>query len=654
MFSHFLRTVKMNKIIQLSLLSLFLQTVFMTSLQMMMCLEEIITRNFPPGQVIVFSLPSTASESEPRHLQLTHDVSDDITFINSFIAKVNDRTKWPLVISTEPQNVDAVIPEPQHGYVIFLTPSEDIVDDLQIQIDNLQTFGFSYNRRGKFVIVVLQQQIEDSYLLSKEILTAIWETDNILDSVTLIRASGHDQEGICNVYALFPFASEHCQQDKVLLVDQCTGDGVFEKSNTLPTRKVPSDMRGCPLRVNVWIIPPYTILTSNNTGNETAHITDVEGIDLVFLNFIREAMNFSIELHSISVDYMVPLNSFMEGGGIFIGKSSITPHFFSYFDLTVPYVFTHYLLFVPCAKPNPTSGNVLAVFSSSVWLTSMAVLFLSAMVFWYFQKNCADSETFGTYSACLLNAWAVFLSASVNCLPLRNKMRTFFLLFVFHCFALNTIFQSFFTSYFIDPGYEKQIESIEELNEMQIPILRFPDGEDTEHMWGFQLFMKFKKKLVCSDYADCTSYMIKYQNASIKEDERVLEYVATKLGVQNKVLCPIMSVFTIAASIYLSKGDPLRESFNKIIQKCVESGLANRYWSILTAKNLLSKGKQDSDSYTALAFFHLQTSFLFLLIGHSVGVCLFILEILYNKCLKDDACSIVSSGGRLFGCANNV
>ncbi|PSN58270.1 Ionotropic receptor 739 [Blattella germanica] len=637
----------MDKIIQLLfLLSLFLQTVFMTSLQMTMCLEEIITRNFPPGQVVVFSLPSDVLDAEPRHLELTHDVSDDITFINSFIAQVNDKTKWPLVISTEPQSVDQVIPEPQHGYVIFLTSSQDIVDDLQIQMENLQTFGFSYNRRGKFVIVVLQQNIEDSYLLSKEILTVIWESDNILDSVTLIRASEDDPQGICNVYALFPFASEHCQQDKVLLVDQCTGDGVFEKSNTLPIRKVSSDMRGCPLRVNVWIIPPYTILTSNYTGNETAHITDIEGIDLIFLNSIREAMNFSIELHSISVDYLVPMNSFLEGRGVFIGKASITPHFSSYFDLTVPHVFTHYLLFVPCAKPNPTSGNVLKVFSSSVWLTSMTVLFLSAMVFWYFQKN---SESYGTYSACLLNAWAVFLSASVNCLPLRTKMRTFFLLFVFHCFALNTIFQSFFTSYFIDPGYEKQIESIEELNEKLIPILHFPGAEDNEHMWGFQLFMKFKNKLVCSDYADCSSYMIKYQNTSIKEDDRVLEYMATKLGVHNKVLCPIMSVYTIAASIYLSKGDPLLESFNKIIQKCVESGLASRYWSLLTAKNLLSKGKEDSDSYTALASFHLQTSFLFLLIGHSASVCVWILEFLYNKCLKEDACSIVSSG-----CANIV
>ncbi|PSN33852.1 Ionotropic receptor 735 [Blattella germanica] len=624
----------MVKIIQvLLLLGLFLQTVLMTSLQMM-CLEEIIARNFPPGQVIVFSLPSTASESEPRHLQLTHDVSDDITFINSFIAQVNEKTKWPLAISTEPQSVDAVIPEPQHGYVIFLTPSEDIVDDLQIQMENLQTFGFSYNRRGKFVIVVLQQNIEDSYLLSKEILTVIWEIDNIFDSVTLIRASGHDQEGIYNVYALFPFAPESCQQDKVLLVDQCTGEGVFEKPNTLPTRKVPSDMRGCPLRVNVWIIPPYTILTNNYTGNETAHITDVEGIDLVFLNFIREAMNFSIQLHSIDENYLIPLNNFLERRGVFIGKAAITPHVSSYVDFTIPYDFTNYYLFVPCAKPNPTSGNVLTVFSSSVWFISMAVLFLSAMVFWYFQKSSADSESYGTFSACLLNAWAVFLSASSNCLPMRTKMRTFFLLFVFHCFALNTIFQSFFTSYFIDPGYEKQIESIEELNERRIPIVHLPDAEDSEVLWGFKLLTKIKYKMACSNYTECISYMIKYQNASMKEDERVLKYMATIQGIYSKIHCPILSITTIGASMYLTKGDPLLEGFNYIIQKCVESGLTHRYWSILTSKNLLKnykKVKQDSGSYTALAFFHLQTSFLFLLIGSSVGSCVWILEFIYHR-----------------------
>ncbi|PSN33897.1 hypothetical protein C0J52_09549 [Blattella germanica] len=108
-------TVQMDKIIQLLLLLLilFLQIVMMTSLQMMMCLEEIITRNFPSGEVIVFSLPSNVSDTEPRHLHSTHDVSDDITFINSLIAQVNDKTKWPLVISPKPQSVDAIIPEPQ-------------------------------------------------------------------------------------------------------------------------------------------------------------------------------------------------------------------------------------------------------------------------------------------------------------------------------------------------------------------------------------------------------------------------------------------------------------------------------------------------------------------------------------------------------------
>ncbi|PSN33849.1 Ionotropic receptor 737 [Blattella germanica] len=630
--------VKIIQLLLILLLSLFLQTVMMTSMQMMMCLEEIIARNFPPGQVIVFSLSSTASESEPRHLQLTHDVSIDITFINSLIAQVNDKTKWPLLISTGPQGVDAVIPEPQHGYVIFLTPSEDIVDDLQIQMDNLQTFGFSYNRRGKFVIVILQQQIEDSYLLSKEILTAIWETDNILDSVTLIRASGHDQQGICNVYALFPFASERCQQDKVLLVDQCTGEGVFEKSNSLPTKKVPSDMHGCPLRVNVWIIPPYTILTNNHTGNETAHITDIEGIDLVFLNFIREAMNFSIELRSFSYDYMVSMNSFLEGRGVFIGKGAVTAQFFAYFDFTIPYVFLRSFLYVPCAKPNPTSGNVLTVFSSSVWLTSMAVLILSAMVFWYFQKLCSDSESYGTYSGCLLNAWAVFLSGSVIALPMRTGLRIFFFLFVFYCLALNTIFQSFFTSYFIDPGYEKQIESIEEINEKRIPVLIYSVAQYIEDLSGFKLYAKFKRKLQCSSYVECASYMIKYQNSSVNEDEKVLNYIASTLGVYSKIDCPILPISIVGSSMYLSKGDPLLESFNDLIQKCVESGLSNRYWSFLTAKNVLQtyrNEEEDNDSYTALAFFHLQTSFLFLLIGCCVGTCVLILEFLYSKCSKE-------------------
>ena len=70
--------------------------------------------------------------------------------------------------------------------------------------------------------------------------------------------------------------------------------------------------------------------------------------------------------------------------------------------------------------------------------------------------------------------------------------------------------------------------------------------------------------------------------------------------------------------MYLSKGDPLLESLNDLIQKCVESGLSNRDWSFLEAKHVLQTYRNEEEgnnSHTALAFFHLRASFVFILIG---------------------------------------
>jgi hypothetical protein len=60
-------------------------------------------------------------------------------------------------------------------------------------------------------------------------------------------------------------------------------------------------------------------------------------------------------------------------------------------------------------------------------------------------------------------AWAVLLGVSVPALPVSSGMRFPFIIYVWYCFAIRTIFQAFFTTYLVEPGYEATIETLDDV-----------------------------------------------------------------------------------------------------------------------------------------------------------------------------------------------
>ncbi|PSN33224.1 Ionotropic receptor 706, partial [Blattella germanica] len=567
------RPMKMIRKI-IPLMVVFIPMTSMTPFNIIVCLQEIISKEFCPGDVIVFSLPSTIPV-------------EDIPIIDEAISNISSKEMWPLLISSDSQTTDAVIPEPHHGYVIFLFPDDDIITSLEVQIETLQTFSFSYNRRGKFIIVVLLENNDDPHSLSKEMLNTIWIKDNIINAVVIVPAvDTHDSEmdedtKLYDIYSLFPFRSEYCgESNDTDLLDQWTLSEGFQKGNELMPEKLPNDLLGCVLQVDIHNEPPFVFLTENYSDVQV--IYNIEGITMVFLNFISEAINFSIKF-LIDKGWNSVFGRLMEGRGIAVGAYLMIPQIYSYADVTIPFVYCDFLLYVPCAKRNPSSGNVLKVFSTAVWLVSVSVLLLVSVLFFILQRNDMKLAGYNTLSSCVLNAWAVFLTASVPGMPKASQFRMFFSLFLCFCFALNTVFQSFFTSYLIDTGYEKQIESIEDINEMGVTFLFDENIYLAEQFTGVKFLSNFKYTKSCELYRTCCMEMLKYQNSSILENKFKVEYYASMLRVDNH--CNIWRYDATGIVIPVSRGHPILAKFNYFIQKCLENGFLQRYWSLFLFSN---------------------------------------------------------------------
>ncbi|PSN57766.1 hypothetical protein C0J52_07280 [Blattella germanica] len=207
----------------------------------------------------------------------------------------------------------------------------------------------------------------------------------------------------------------------------------------------------------------------------------------------------------------------------------------------------------------------------------------------------------------------------------------------------------------IEPGFEDEIKSIEDLNDRHIPIAMEPPLEKLIEL----LDLKYEGKYVvqCPLYYKCTYDMFRYRNVSTFVERRFIEFIGTTIyeaplnrGVR-KNYCPIMSFGKFPLLMYFQKGDPLLDRFNVLIRRCLEGGFLDIFAvQVKTGTTLveLKNGfqakfplptdedkellkQEDSTVYEVLRPSHFKTSFIFLLIGYNLSFIVCLLEWTYNK-----------------------
>ncbi|PSN53414.1 Ionotropic receptor 744 [Blattella germanica] len=632
-----------------------------TPVNAFMCVEEIISKYFSPGQSIVISVPSVSPDFKHRFLNSSITLSDNIIAISAFIRSINQKEDWPILISTDSyiSYQEAPLTHLQDGYVIFLLSDEEEPDFTSIlisQLNSLQSFDFSYNRNGKFIIVVCQHSNLDPLAISKNILKEMFDTDNIINAVVILPGGGHhlqhnaqleNSKQVYDIYSLFPFDSEYCARgDNVSIIGKCLYEGQFLKDRELFPQKVPLNLNNCKLIISLYPNEPYFILSQNYTVDNYTYYK-FEGIEMVFLNYASEVMNFSYEFQILGGDNLYEIYSngliaiMAKKTNIIMGMFPLFPQLCAFADPTVPYIFTSSEWFVPCAKQNPTSGNILKVFDISVWLVTVVVLVFSSLVFLCLSKIKEKSKSYNNLSYCFLYIWAILISVSAEHIPVGTQFRMFVLLFVLFSFVLSTIFQSFFTAFLIEPTFEKQIKTFEDHNERGI---KFASGEMIESlsvMVGTYFQDKINHVVNCPDYIPCMIEGLKYNNISFLGEKYSTLFMGSQLGLTaspGKTFCTLLTVGSGPVCMYFSKGHPILERINFLIRLCFESGFLGMYWSQLTTdKARQYTVQEENDEYTAFNLFHLYTSFLYLLFGYAISLSSFFFEVSFKHLRKVSA-----------------
>jgi hypothetical protein len=567
--------------------------------------------------------------------------------------------KWQIVTSfpdtiTQKYNTSLYdIYDKQKAYIIWM-PNETSLLNRQLKI--LRSYPNAWNSRARFVIVV-DEVLPDPRHTAKDILKEL-KHFNVFNVIVLTPSRGALRA--LDVYTWFPYQlpSGQCGHVKdAVILDQwiMEGSGRFLRNVSLFPSKIPRDLGGCCMRAAAVPQPPFVMSSDRQTNEGNIGTYDEGSVVRLFL-FIAEVMNMSVTITATEDKIYVWPTKLPNGtwtsalGDIDNKKADIA---FSelllnldrlvYFDTTSIYSFSGLAWIVPCAKPFERWSSIIRVFSISMW----SLLFVSIIIctgFMYFLTKCHSNitENVGPYrniSDCFYNVLAVYLAISVPKIPNTGHLKIYFIMLVWYCLAVNTVFQAFVTSYLTDPGFHKQISSVEDVIASGLeygfyPRMRvlLPDASD----WRFRKILSCR--LPCYD-SSCIDRVIEKNDFATIGDSTHAEYIKTYVPYDKNgksTLCTFTQESTTKPmAMYLEKGHLLTENINRIIDIAVVSGLYYFWFKNIMDTSRIKAAVVETpiitDDYTVLLLTHLQGVFYLLELGYCLSFLTILGELLYNK-----------------------
>jgi hypothetical protein len=507
----------------------------------------------------------------------------------------------------------------------------------------------------------------------REILTELWNW-KILNSIILIPAhirqfqyDGNDSLRISGerkaceklplplleVFAWLPcnLPSLCCQLKKSFLINTWILDGGgrerFLDEVPLFAKKTPADLRGCPVRVSAFAYSPF-FNRDMNSGKHKGAIVFNDGLEFRLLKTITTATDISLTFHPFPVGgdlWGRPLkNGSWNGilGQVLSGNSDVAIcglyyvcHLSNEFECSMPYIFDETLWYIPCPKPFPHWMSLSRVFNVSLWLVFILVYIIYSCLIWVsvtLSNMQGNSEhSYISITKCFLNLWAIILGVSVyDKIPKMTIIRASFLLWVIYSLALNSVYQTFLTTFLVDPGLSHELSTVEELLQSGIE-LGIPTTVDT--VLPELTSSRYFRHAFCTDMSMCFHRLAYEGNLAVLSSRYNTEYDEGHKYIDSNGkprLCHLKQTFSLQfVTMTVQKGSVLLEKFNRIVSQVAEAGLMNLWWKDLKYVATLSAAKAfvaSNSEYAAMTTEHFQSAFFVFAFGSLLAVLCFVWE----------------------------
>ncbi|KAJ9580369.1 hypothetical protein L9F63_004004 [Diploptera punctata] len=319
---------------------------------------------------------------------------------------------------------------------------------------------------------------------------------------------------------------------------------------------------------------------------------------------------------------------------ILAGSMPCVDAFVTYADFPVAIFIDTLEFIVPCPRPMTKTQKIITLFSLATWTSMMCVLICTSSLFWLMSNipvRKSNFTGFNLLAQCFSAAWSVLLGVSVPQMPFSLRTRCLFIIYVWYCFAISTVFQAFFTSFLVEPGYEIQLKTLDDVVRAGLVLGSYDIMEFVKAV--FELYeVDYFEQTLYDDLAECVRNVMFERNTFSGTLAYFASYVASLSGVtdESKIVCFLDdTLFTLPFGPLLPKGSPLLNVFNAHFRQCLEGGLLQVYWSkIKHDVKLKADQMHEQGGYVAFNLNHLLPIFFVLIFGYILSVTVFFFEFL--------------------------
>jgi hypothetical protein len=207
---------------------------------------------------------------------------------------------------------------------------------------------------------------------------------------------------------------------------------------------------------------------------------------------------------------------------------------------------------------------------------------------------------------------------------------------------MSTIFQSFFISFIVSPGYDHRISSLDDLNNSGLKYGSYIYGDEYLRHAGYVEHDSLNlDRYECANPEKCMERVFTESDTTFMSTTFHAQYVASRIGKtpDKNLLCSLdENIFSSMFVMNFQKGHPVIDSFNIVIRRCIETGLGVKYWSELyfnlTLQNMRNHEDSNcqacSDMYFVFSLAHLRLAFLVLGFGFVLSIAVFVAELICN------------------------
>ncbi|PSN51016.1 Ionotropic receptor 581 [Blattella germanica] len=598
------------------------------------CILNTAERYFPPEKTLAISWPKTNISLVNRNPFKIHTSPIDNLFFKELnqwsICIYRTKVKWHRELFFH------------GGYIVF--SYYDFINDRRTtrtfmhQMMQLYTSN-TWNAHAPFV-VVLMNAVDNPPLVAGFYLGAMkWH--KIMNSVVII---SDNKTGNLNLYTWYP---EKCDSFKVVCLDTWVmeDEGFYASNADLFPAKTDRNFHGCPLRAITHParpsvgLPVYTRTYLNKTYKLNISYNDGWEVKLykIILHKLNMTEKYVIPRFGVSGDF----DSYLRSDKADVAFSAYISRYESYFSTTRGYHWDTTRWYVPCGKKYPRWDSISRMFQWLVWISWIAGVLLSGGILTLLSRHALEAESYKSFLGSLTYSCAVTLGISVHQKPKTSPLRCFFLSWVCYSFALDTVFQTFLTTYLIDPGMIPAVANMKELLNsdlaMGVSYKQLFFFNNTDDPTGMRVLQKW---INCYFNRTCYEWAAQHHNLSLLATEMWFNNISAtleKTGIGRSSLCTIEGgdVETVFTVMFLQRGSLYLDHFNRIIDGVVESGIF-RHWTQVTYHehkllNRTNLEKGSSDEYCQLTMELMQSVFFLLLMGYCIGVITLISECIYHS-----------------------